>query len=662
MDLLRYCLLFLRFTFYNEMLIIYPLCGLSQRFVIMGYDTPKPLQLIHCKPLLQNQIESLQLRPNDKVLLIIPAFFPIHEIQRLCPDCIIVTLNNPTEGALDTVMKGLEKALQMSMITQEYLDTTSLISLDCDVLFQTNIIDIMENTCKFDGGLAIFEENTNKDCYSFVEIDETYKIRDIKEKSRISKNAVCGAYTFSNASMFMKYARESIFRIGKKDCGEYYMSEIIKSMILDGMNMSAVMISKENIVFLGTPEEFVDNVHLVKNENIEKKRICFDLDGTLVSFPKLPNDYSTVEPINERIKLVKKLYKSGYTIIIHTARRMRTHNGDVKKVIEDIEEVTINTLNKFSIPYHELVFGKPWAHAYIDDLAWNANTNIWKKMGILSDDSCNPRHFNEVIYDKTNGTVTKRGIGQSSINKLQGELYWYESIPYSIIEMFPKIVDISPTCDAYTMEYIDGPSISSLYVHEFLTPIQFDSLLNQLSTIHSTYISTDCDDIYKREIYKFYKNKLVERTNNTSHYLSEFLDKYEENDSIILGNIHGDPVFTNILWGKGGCKFIDMRGMINNEYTIWGDIIYDYAKIYQSLIGYDEIVHDTYVRLSYKQKLLDIFWKHINNRFENDFEKIKHNILWMTKYLLITLLSCHNDISKIEKFKSLVTEISLSKI
>ena len=32
-------------------------------------------------------------------------------------------------------------------------------------------------------------------------------------------------------------------------------------------------------------------------------RICFDLDNTLVSFPKIKDDYTSVEPIQKNINL-----------------------------------------------------------------------------------------------------------------------------------------------------------------------------------------------------------------------------------------------------------------------------------------------------------------------------------------------------------------------
>ena len=60
---------------------------------------------------------------------------------------------------------------------------------------------------------------------------------------------------------------------------------------------------------------------------IKKQRICFDLDNTLVTFPSVKNDYTTVKPIEKNINFLKYLKSFGNTIIIYTARRMRTGGG-----------------------------------------------------------------------------------------------------------------------------------------------------------------------------------------------------------------------------------------------------------------------------------------------------------------------------------------------
>jgi NDP-sugar pyrophosphorylase family protein len=53
---------------------------------------------------------------------------------------------------------------------------------------------------------------------------------------------------------------------------------------------------------------------------------------------------------------------------------MRTCDGDVSKVIKKIGKITEDWLEKWKVPYDELIFGKPHADIYIDDLGIEFST------------------------------------------------------------------------------------------------------------------------------------------------------------------------------------------------------------------------------------------------------------------------------------------------
>ena len=101
--------------------------------------------------------------------------------------------------------------------------------------------------------------------------------------------------------------------------------------------------------------------------------LVIDIDHTICT----PNDsekdtfekYGKAKPIPEMISSIRKAKEKGYRIVLFTARRMATHNGDINKVIEDVGELTINWLREHDVPYDELMFGKPNAVYYVDDKA-----------------------------------------------------------------------------------------------------------------------------------------------------------------------------------------------------------------------------------------------------------------------------------------------------
>lgn len=101
--------------------------------------------------------------------------------------------------------------------------------------------------------------------------------------------------------------------------------------------------------------------------------LIVDLDDT-VCFPNHDkNDtfekYGLAAPNAKVIKSLRKAKEKGFEIVIHTARRMLTHNGDINKIIEDVGQVTIDWLNKHNVPYDDIVWGKPYGVYYIDDKA-----------------------------------------------------------------------------------------------------------------------------------------------------------------------------------------------------------------------------------------------------------------------------------------------------
>jgi uncharacterized HAD superfamily protein len=94
-----------------------------------------------------------------------------------------------------------------------------------------------------------------------------------------------------------------------------------------------------------------------------KPNLCVDLDGTICTED---NDmYTDRTPMPGVIKSLKKLQKK-YRIIIFTGRHYN-HCYITKKWLE-----------KYKIPYDDIVFGKPPAVAYIDNLGKEFKS--WEKI------------------------------------------------------------------------------------------------------------------------------------------------------------------------------------------------------------------------------------------------------------------------------------------
>ena len=95
--------------------------------------------------------------------------------------------------------------------------------------------------------------------------------------------------------------------------------------------------------------------------------ICFTNHEGKTTETKYGIDHA--QPAVEMITSLQKAKKQGYRIVIHTARRMLTHGGDINKIIEDVGPLTEKWLKHYEVPYDEIVWGKPYGVYYVDDKA-----------------------------------------------------------------------------------------------------------------------------------------------------------------------------------------------------------------------------------------------------------------------------------------------------
>ena len=107
---------------------------------------------------------------------------------------------------------------------------------------------------------------------------------------------------------------------------------------------------------------------------MRNKIIAFDLDETLCNRPDGieylgPQKYNFCSPKQDMINVLNELYEKGYFIIIYTARGMGQFDGDVKRVYDELYDITIDSLNKWGVKFHKLVMGKIDYDMLIDDKA-----------------------------------------------------------------------------------------------------------------------------------------------------------------------------------------------------------------------------------------------------------------------------------------------------
>ena len=633
------------------MIILIPLGGTGERFKQLHYNRPKALVNALGKPILYYLLDSMKYKKDDIVYIpynkeyinyhlesVLRKDYPEINFKFLC-------LNENTRGAAETINIALK-----------CLDITDrpIISLDGDNFYNIDIL----SKWKRKNEVITIQDNTNGiPIYSYVEMDKDNNITNIMEKVRVSNYACTGVYGFESYKELLKYTQRIIDK-NMRDKDEFYISTTIREMVNNDNNFKNIVIDKNQWICLGTPillRQFCNNYPKVScisnNSKIKQMRICFDLDNTLVSFPKIANDYTTVEPIQKNIDFLKYLKSFGHIIIIYTARRMKTHKGCVGKILSDIGSITFDTLVRLDIPYDEIYFGKPHANVYIDDLGLNAYESLEKALGFYND-TINPRSFN-AITEGTIDTITKRS------NDLSGEIYYYNNIPHMVKDMFPIFMDYDNDKQQwYTMEKITGISVSTLYTSQLLTTTILKNVMNSINRLHNVPIFNKSNiDIYanyskKLEMrYNAYDYSRFENSEKIYHSIKDELVKYETEKKGKQVMIHGDTVMTNIMINNHDkIKFFDMRGKIGDIQTIYGDYLYDWAKLYQSLLGYDLILQDKEVSVKYKNDLILYFENYFIELFSRDTLNDLKNI---TNSLFFTLIPLHDN-EKCKKYYDMI--------
>jgi molybdopterin-guanine dinucleotide biosynthesis protein A len=249
--------------------IIIPLGGKGERFAKEGYALPKPMIRVLDKEMIRHVIDRLSIRPKEDAVFILYAI-SLDEvgfrdfIQHHYPHIHLVPLQRHTAGAVETILTGLPYIQSVS-------NRKKCVLLDCDTFYTEDILSIVRDTPTS----MVFYTTTHGESpiYSYIELDSSRRIIQIREKEKISANANTGCYVFSDIYLLHAYCKKVI------ECRITYNGEPYTSCVIGEMIRDHVFVGREldpaTVISLGTPRElsvFLDQTY-----------VClFDLDGTLV--------------------------------------------------------------------------------------------------------------------------------------------------------------------------------------------------------------------------------------------------------------------------------------------------------------------------------------------------------------------------------------------
>jgi capsule biosynthesis phosphatase len=366
---------------------------------------PKPLTPILGKPMISFALGQIA-HALDEILFIYGAHLRAFNFEETVLNCFkksrcrFVCVDFNTRGPVDTALAGL---FTPGGAAADISDDEPLVFVDNDNVYPAQLAGALRSGTAF---LGYDVDKTGSSAFCFLKLSTTGEgeggsavdgtvsptptpvVTAIVEKQRVSDTYGTGVYAFASKAQFVHWARHTL-QHGPRAKGEVYMSGVFANMIAAGVAVRAVHVP---VIPVGTAEladaycassssSSSPAASIAGGAGGSKLRICFDLDNTLVTYPVVPNDYSTVRPIHAMIDVARKAKAEGHTVIIYTARRMETHKHNGAAALADIGRVTFATLDKFNIPCDEIVFGKPIAHIYVDDRAVNPYFQTVRALG-----------------------------------------------------------------------------------------------------------------------------------------------------------------------------------------------------------------------------------------------------------------------------------------
>lgn len=610
---------------------------------------PKPLNLIHGRPMIFHTIDSLQeFNPLTELHLFYykgldEYGFKSHLINQYKNiQFFFYTIPYQTRGPVETMLLGLKHF--------PYEDE-SILFLDNDNIYKG--FDLA--TLPSQKNILFYTDNkTSLQHYCFLKVESNgdYNIvSEIKERVPISSFIGAGGYGFASKAIAIEYGTRVMSETVQH---EPYMSFVFQKMIEENQEICSYYLP--NQFSIGTPSEIIKNENLIPKHSLT---FVFDLDNTIVTYPTEYKDYRTVEPYPSIVSFIRQMKEEGHKIIIHTARRMVTCKGDVEEVKRQVGDITVESLARLGVPYDELIFGKPYGDIYVDDKAYNPfDYSLRHQIGFFNyknyhDEKLHQNRYHRFIRTSKN-TIIKMGTG------LEGEQYFYQTInkyPNSLFtQLFPTLQQsISPNCIA--LEYIRGTPLNQIYSEGLLQPGLFTELLETVKKLHSIPFE-DGQEITPDDMRVHYLEKFEERSKRVDDFpfddrvdvytaIKKFIEEWVEKPHVIKPLIHGDCWFSNIMHGSKRFYFLDMRGKVHNKLTTKGHWIYDWSKLYQSIVGLDHIIHyGETIAPEIREPIEKVFWEHcpfspeeikpmtaylLYNTFHSypsDFEESKRHQIW----------------------------------
>lgn len=235
----------------NKIDIVITMGGLGARFRKIGYKVPKYMIEAKGKTLFEWSMISLEgyAEAVNQYIFIAIKDDAVDVEKFINEQCKKMNLSEYHVILLDYLTDG--QATTASLAAKCWNLDNALLIYNIDTYVEAGEMNSRE--LKGDGFIPCFQ--AEGDHWSFVRLDKSGKVVEIKEKKRISNYCTLGAYYFKTCKLYMDLYDEYYSKTQELVNGEKYVAPLYDYLLTKGGVIYISDIKPEKVHVLGTPEE-----------------------------------------------------------------------------------------------------------------------------------------------------------------------------------------------------------------------------------------------------------------------------------------------------------------------------------------------------------------------------------------------------------------------
>jgi NDP-sugar pyrophosphorylase family protein len=233
--------------------IVVPMAGRGSRFANEGFTLPKPLIDVMGRPMIERVIGNLRpVETHRFVFLCLADHLRDYDLERnlqeWAPGCVVVSVDQVTEGAACTVL-----------LAREHIDNADgLVIANSDQWVDEGIQPFINAWIEggYDGFIMTMKADDPK--WSYVSYNDAGEVDGVVEKVVVSDEATVGIYGFARGCDFVSGA-DKMIADERKSNGEYYVAPVYDEFVARGMRIGTHNVGREfhGMHGLGIPSDLV---------------------------------------------------------------------------------------------------------------------------------------------------------------------------------------------------------------------------------------------------------------------------------------------------------------------------------------------------------------------------------------------------------------------